>query len=333
MYNLSDIVALDIELSSKCNAECPLCPRNFHGYPENRGYIEHNMTLAEFQHIAKPEFLRQLKSIWINGNFGDMLMNPETVDIVRYIKQHSTAQIAASTNGGARDQQFWQDLAILGVIVHFCIDGLADTHSIYRKNTVYSVVISNAQKFIAAGGHAVWKMTRFDHNAHQIEQAKQLATELGFQSHHLIDHGRSNSPVFNREKKLVHVIGQVPHTDFEVLWDSRFNNNIQHKKQDTGPVSCKAQNKKELYISSIGDVYPCCFLGYNPETFERGMNTYYNKINQELAPMITNNNALKNTLEQCIDWFNQIPPTWNTEPLLACNDFCGSKSLYLKLPT
>jgi transketolase len=35
------------------------------------------------------------------------------------------------------------------------------------------------------------------------------------------------------------------------------------------------------------------------------MNTYYNKINQVLAPMIANNNALKNTLEQCIEWFNQ----------------------------
>jgi len=333
MYQLSDIVALDIELSSKCNAECPLCPRNFHGYPENRGYIEHNMTLNEAQQILRPEFLQQLKYVWINGNFGDMLMNPEAVDIIKYIKQHSSADINISTNGGARNYQFWQDLAKLQVTVNFCIDGLEDTHSIYRKNTVYSVVMANAQKFIAAGGRAIWKMIRFEHNAHQIDQARQLAKQLGFVQHYVVDHGRSNSPVYNKQKQLTHVIGTVPHTDFEILWDARFNNNIQHNKQDVGPVSCKAQNKKELYISSIGDVYPCCFLGYNPETFERGMNTYYNKINQVLAPMIANNNALKNTLEQCIEWFNQIPPTWDTDPLLACNDFCGSKSLYSKLPT
>jgi MoaA/NifB/PqqE/SkfB family radical SAM enzyme len=193
--------------------------------------------------------------------------------------------------------------------------------------------MSNAQKFIAAGGRAVWKMTRFDHNAHQIDQARQLAKDLGFQSHDLVDHGRSNSPVYNKQKQLMHVIGTVPHTDFQVLWDERFKSDIQFKRRDIESVSCKAQNKKELYISSTGDVYPCCFLGYNPKTFERGMNTYYNQINQELAPMVVNNNALTNTLEQCIEWFNQIPPTWNTDPLLACNDFCGSKSLYLKLPT
>jgi len=333
MYKLSDIVALDIELSSKCNAECPLCPRNFHGYPENRGYTEHNMTLAEFQHIARPEFLQQLQSVWINGNFGDMLMNPDTVNIIRYIKEHSTAHVSASTNGGARDRQFWQDLAQLGVTVHFCIDGLDDTHSIYRKNTVYNVVISNAQKFIAAGGDAVWKMIQFDHNVHQVDRARQLSQELGFRSHDLVDHGRSNSPVYNQQKQLLHVIGTVPHTDFQALWDERFKPDIQYKKRDTGPVSCKAQNKKELYITSTGDVYPCCFMGFNPNTYERGMNTYYNTINQELEPLVANNNALKHSLETCIEWFNQIPQTWNNNPLMACNDFCGSNSLYSNLPT
>lgn len=333
MYQLSDIVALDIELSSRCNAACPLCPRNFHSYPENRGYPEHDMTLAQAQQILRPDFLRQLKSVWINGNFGDMLMNPDSVDIIKYIKQHSSADIAISTNGGARSREFWEDLAKLQVTVHFCIDGLEDTHSIYRQNTVYSVVMANAQAFIAAGGRAIWKMTRFDHNAHQIAEAKELAKRLGFVYHNLLDHGRSNSPVFNKQKQLTHVIGKVPHTDFQVLWDERFKSDIQFKKRNIESVSCKAQIKKELYISSTGDVYPCCFTGYHPNTFERGMNTYYNLINQELQPLAVNHNALHYSLEECVNWFNSIPLTWSSEPLRVCNDFCGTNSLYATLPT
>jgi MoaA/NifB/PqqE/SkfB family radical SAM enzyme len=333
MYQLSDIVALDIELSSLCNAACPMCPRNFHSYPENRGYPEHNMTLDEAQRILRPDFLRQLKSIWINGNFGDMLMNPDTVDIIKYIKQHSSADIAISTNGGARHREFWQDLAKLNVTVHFCIDGLEDTHSIYRQNTLYSVVMANARAFIAAGGRAVWKMVHFEHNAHQIAQAKKLAKQLGFIYHNLIDHGRNNSPVFNKQKQLIYVIGKVPYPDFEILQNARVTQEVTFPMQPTTAITCKAQVKKELYISSTGDVYPCCFTGFHPDTFERGMNTYYSLINQELAPLVRNNNALQHSLEECVNWFNSIPPTWNSTPLRVCNDACGTNSPYTASPT
>lgn len=333
MYQLSDIVALDIELSSRCNAACPLCPRNFYSYPENRGYPEHDMTLAEAQQILRPDFLRQLKSVWINGNFGDMLMNPDTVDIIKYIKQHSSAEIAASTNGGARNRQFWQDLAKLQVTVHFCIDGLEDTHSIYRQNTVYSVVMDNAQTFINAGGRAVWKMTLFDHNAHQVATAKKLAKQLGFVQHHLIDHGRNNSPVFNKQKQLIYVIGQVPHTDFEDLQNARFDPKITIPTQPNTQITCKAQVKKELYVSSTGQIYPCCFMGYYPTTFEHGMNTHYGLVNKELVSLEKNNNALQHSLEECINWFNSITSTWQSTPLRVCNHACGTNSPYTALPT
>jgi MoaA/NifB/PqqE/SkfB family radical SAM enzyme len=333
MYRLSDIVALDIELSSRCNAACPLCPRNFHSYPENRGYPEHDMTLAEAQHILKPDFLRQLRSVWINGNFGDMLMNPDTVDIIKYIKQHSSADIAICTNGGARNCEFWQDLAKMQTTVHFCIDGLEDTHSIYRQNTLYSVVMANAQTFIAAGGRAVWKMTRFDHNIHQIDTAKQLAKQLGFLRHDLVDHGRNQSPVFNKQKELVYTIGQFPKVTFEELQDARANRTAVIPKKPAGKITCKAQVKKELYISSTGDVYPCCFLGYHPTTYEKGMNTYCGLNNQELEPLVINNSALRHSLEECINWFNSITTTWESDPLRMCNDACGANNPYTALPT
>jgi MoaA/NifB/PqqE/SkfB family radical SAM enzyme len=259
-------------------------------------------------------------------------MNPDTVDIIKYIKQHSSANIDISTNGGARSRQFWEELAELKVTVHFCIDGLEDTHSIHRQNTVYSVVMANAQAFIAAGGRAVWKMIRFDHNAHQITQAKELAKKLGFMTHLLVDHGRSNSPVFNKQKQLIYVIGKVPHTDFETLQKAKFDQEIYVPTRPKTKITCKAQVKKELYISSTGDVYPCCFTGYYPNTFEHGMNTQYGIVNKELAPLAKNNNALQHSLEECIDWFNSITPTWESNPLRICNDSCGTNSPYIAAP-
>ena len=69
-------------------------------------------------------------------------MNPESLDIVAWFREHNpTMKIDISTNGGARDKQFWQDLAKYDPILLFCIDGLEDTHAIYRQNTVYDTVI------------------------------------------------------------------------------------------------------------------------------------------------------------------------------------------------
>ena len=181
MYKINDIKHVHLEISSKCNAACPLCPRNFYGYEYNDGYTEHNMTLIEAQKIFYSEFVSHLNKLYINGNFGDAVMNPDTVEIVRYFRScNKNLDITISTNAGARDKIFWQQLAELNVTVIFCIDGLEDTHSLYRQNTLYSTVIKNASIFIDAGGIAVWKMINFQHNQHQQAEAKLCSQRLGF---------------------------------------------------------------------------------------------------------------------------------------------------------
>ena len=73
-YSVNEIRLLHLELSSDCNAECPLCVRNLFGYPLNRGYEVHSMTLAEVEQMFAPEFVGQLTEILVNGNFGDIVM-------------------------------------------------------------------------------------------------------------------------------------------------------------------------------------------------------------------------------------------------------------------
>ena len=51
MINYSDIKNCEIELSSFCNAECPLCPRNLFGYPYNSGYTVRHLTLDNIKTI------------------------------------------------------------------------------------------------------------------------------------------------------------------------------------------------------------------------------------------------------------------------------------------
>ena len=333
MYSIDEIRHVHLEISSLCNARCPLCPRNFYGYPYNDGYVEHNMTLSEAQTIFSVAFLQQITDIYINGNFGDAVMNPETVDIIQYFKNSNPdLNIRISTNAGARNKKFWKDLARLAVEIDFCIDGLEDTHSLYRQNTKYNTVIKNAETFIKHGGHAVWKMIRFDHNLHQIDQARDRATKLGFAKFVLADHGRNQGPVFDKNKKLVHVMGNPSTTNFDQLIQSRTTDEVLLEDivstRKPAPITCQVQTTRSVYISSIGDVYPCCFLGFNPKTYGHG--NYHQAANAQVRPLIKNNNALKSPLSDCILWFNQIEKSWNIPTfesgrLVICNDVCGQK--------
>jgi MoaA/NifB/PqqE/SkfB family radical SAM enzyme len=324
MISYADIKNVHVELSSLCNARCPLCPRNLNGYPYNNGYTEANLTLESVKKIFTPDLLQQLTSILINGNFGDMVMNPETLDIVEYFRsQNPKLSISLTTNGSARTKEFWTRLAELQTTVWFCLEGLEDTHHIYRQNTSWSAIIENAKTYIASGGRAIWKMIKFDHNLHQISECEQMSKDLGFAGFELNDHGRNSGPVYDKEGNLVYVMGNYTGTTaFAEFLEQRKTAKVVKPTITAKQIHCYTKEKQSIYISSTGDVYPCCYTGFSPKTFGRG--GYLESVNQELAPMIAKNNALDYDLEQCLAWFNSIESTWTTDKqLLVCNNNCG----------
>lgn len=334
MYKFDQIRHVHLEISSRCNANCPLCPRSFFGYPHNNGYIERDLTLEDAQRIFHPKFIQQLDVLYINGNFGDAVMNPETIDIIEYFQSHSSRiHVDISTNGGARGADFWRRLANLNVSVFFCIDGFEDTHSLYRQNTLYSTVIRNAQTFIEAGGFAIWRMIDFDHNRHQQQAARELSKTLGFQRFHLMDHGRNVGPVFDKQKQLTHWIGKQPswYSNFDELMNHRLTGSTSFeeiiKDQTPQPITCEVAEKKSIYVASTGDVYPCCYLGFEPKTFGRG--AWHDAANAQFSHMIGANNAIEHGLEACMSWFEEIEKTWaipefDQGRLVICNRQCGN---------
>jgi MoaA/NifB/PqqE/SkfB family radical SAM enzyme len=334
MIAYSEIRDIHLEISSLCNARCPLCPRNFRGYPYNDGYVEENLTLESCKHIFTPALLQQLSRIFINGNFGDAVMNPETPDIIEYFRSHNAnLTLEISTNGSARDKEFWQRLATADVNVLFCLDGLEDTHHLYRQNTNWSTIINNAKIFMDAGGKAIWKMINFNHNQHQITECNKLSIALGFSKFELVDSGRNSGPVFDKHGNLLHILGDYTgEKSFEILFHKKktdivllediIDNIIEHKT-----LTCKTKQRKSIYISSTGDIYPCCYTAFNPTTYGHG--EYHEAVNAQLAPLIKNNNALTYTLEECILWFNAVEESWSKSSfengkLVCCNDNCGS---------
>ena len=334
MYQFDQIRHVHLEISTLCNASCPWCPRNFWGYPFNGGYPETNLTLDAAKKIFSPDFLKQLHHIDINGNFGDAVMNIETPDIVEYFRTNNPQlQISISTNGGARNKVFWQRLAAAGAVVSFDLDGLEDTHHLYRQNTVWKTVIGNAKIFIKSGGRAIWKMIKFDHNLHQIESCKKLSQDLGFYRFNLVDDNRNTAPVFNKQGQLTHTLGKYQgETSFSILFHKKQTDDVllEDIVGDRTPckIKCQVKSTRSLYISANGDVSPCCWTGLYPTTYGKGQ--YHQAANLQIKNIAKENNALEYSLEHCIRWFDNLEKSWDIPSfeqgrLVICNDVCGQK--------
>jgi sulfatase maturation enzyme AslB (radical SAM superfamily) len=310
-----------------------MCIRNYHGFPYNFGYKETNLTLEKIKKIVPESVVAQLKHVLINGNLGDLVMNPETPAILSWLQEHGRKPesgkpgliLSAFTNGGAQGRDFWQAMAATGVHLEFCIDGLEDTHHIYRQNTVFETVIKNAQTFIAAGGYANWCMTEFDHNRHQINEARERSEALGFKKFNLRHHGRDWGPVYNQHGQKIF---ELRNENFKTFPDQIDKEWIEkHGRRTLSPspneeIKCKALHSwspVSMYIAADGTLDPCCFIG----NFSKHGTLSMSDIHK------LKNNDTVDTLEKGVVWFNQVIDTFDTpNQLTACNTYCTKKSWY-----
>ena len=309
MLKLDQIRQVHVELTTRCNARCPMCMRNYRGMDYNSGYPDTELSLADFQHIVDP-IITQIKQVNFNGNLGDFASARDAVEIVEYLVAHNIT-VNINTNGSLRNPDWWRRLALPRVTVGFALDGLADTHSLYRQDTDWNKIITNAQAFIDAGGRAVWRFVPFDHNRHQEDQCRQLAKDMGFVAFENIYDGRDSGPVFTRSGEYSHRIGtdpgnHIPHIkdllQSHVTW---FDPGTVQSHKDTPELKlrCQHKTKQEIYIAADGSVYPCCYLGFYPETM-------HHPGNSQTKELVRENNALKYDLAHCLEWFDRVEQTW-----------------------
>lgn len=350
MLNYSDIRTVHLEISTRCNAACPMCPRNANGADSNLDYPLHDMSLAEAKRIFPVDFIKQLTYVFINGNFGDFVTARDGLEIVRYFRDtNPTLILEIMTNGSARPN-WWTELGKMhNLIVGFDLDGLADTHSLYRRKTDWNLIVSNAKKFIDAGGKALWRFIQFDHNAHQLDQCKQLAKEMGFADFSVLPVDRSSGPVYDADGNYAYRIGKLPDhhtltkegTEYEYRVED-FRKNIffdslpENRKKilNITPVAesldCWAKKYKAIYVTATGEIYPCCYLGFYPKIEYKGHP--WQQDNFQLQDIVQNNNALDTSLENTIEWFNEIELSWQKKSyadgrIHKCDNACGSTSI------
>jgi MoaA/NifB/PqqE/SkfB family radical SAM enzyme len=217
------------------------------------------------------------------------------------------------TNGSARNIHWWKKLAKYKVKVTFGIDGLEDTHKLYRISTNWNTIIKNAESFIKAGGEAEWHMLVFKHNEHQIEECRALSHKLEFKKFTTKHTSRFKDNKF-------HVLDETGKT-VNILYPTKLSTSHTVNVLSVLPaeIQCKAKKYSQLYISADGGVSPCCWLDFswqlpnqdNRINYMDKIGVYPNLNKQSLIDIFNSG------------FFSKIESTWSAVPLMECGKQCG----------
>ena len=359
-YNLID--EYQLEITSYCNAACPQCPRNINGGVVNPYMPLMHLPRNVIDEKFTTELVSRLRQVFFCGSYGDPIMHPEFLDILKdFRRKNPQVWLYIHTNGGVHDTEYWKEIAsIMNGYGHiaFGIDGLEDTLPLYRRNVSYNKVIDNARAFINAGGKAQWNFIVFKHNEHQVDEARKLSQRYGFTDILVRNTGRFFNhatmeelpawPVHDRKGNVEYHL-EVPTNESFRNRSLKFLPNL--KKQygslkeyfDTTKIKCDALHGKKVLVNAEGTVLPCTFLNHRydarfqdpsilPGANSLGLVNGKNAIDIFLDSHGLDDLNIKNrTLEEIFansmwnDLIDSFEKTIDQGRLFECASICGSK--------
>ncbi len=348
MYRLAQIRTIHMEVTSKCNASCPMCLRNVLGGAVNPHLPVTELSLADVQAVLPQAVVAGLNRIFFCGNYGDPVMARDTLEILAYLRgTNAKLQLEIFSNGSARGAEWWADVAKLGVEARFSVDGLGDVNAIYRRGTKWDVILRNMRAFLGAGGVAEWDFIVFKHNEHQVDEARALARELGFKSFNVKKTGRFFSNIKAQVKSSQEVRGAGGEIEYhlELPDNPKYRNSALMKEQEIvdkfgslkdyfgrTEIDCKVAGEGSLYITAEGLAFPCCW------TANQLYPWYYPKRSAPIWKMIDalpggldSLNAKLRPLSEILDgpfFQRSIPESWAKKGvengrLFVCGKTCG----------
>jgi len=343
MYRYNDIKTIQFEISSYCNASCPQCPRNYFGGNTIPTLPLRKWTVSDFKSIFTASLLRQLQQVYFCGTYGDPMTNRHVTEMCQFLYQtNPEIEIGLHTNGSVGTQDTYRALAEYTNFIAFGIDGLENTNHIYRRGSKWKKIMENAQAYIENGGYAIWDYIVFEHNQHQVEQARELSKKLGFKEFNVKKTSRflSRDHVYNKSLAVYNKNGFIDYT-ISLPTDSRYVNEgyqmLQFVKQDQGltnyaknvGITCNADRIKEIYIGADGFVFPCGWLHdrmYGPDVESTADHIKIKNLMSQIGGW-TKANVFHTSLSEIVngDWFGKIEESWNTTGRLErCGMMCGA---------
>jgi len=175
-----DPIILMMEASSRCNLECPMCPRQL----KKTVRWEGDMSFDNFKMVI--DELGQTLMFLALWNYGEPLLNNWIIDMIRYAKKKGIG-VALSTNAVLLTKNKTLELIDSGLdLLIVPLDGATKpTYEMYRKNANFEQTIENIRSFLEERKQRRKGIPLLDlqflimkHNEHEILLFENLARRL-----------------------------------------------------------------------------------------------------------------------------------------------------------
>lgn len=254
--NKDEVLDLELELSTYCNADCPLCYRNYttfkEHYPENK--------FRELSHItAQLDEYPNLKDIRLVGSISEPTLYKNFFELVKYIKDRNVI-IEICTNGDTHNPEWWNQLSLLmnkDDKVFFTICGSTqELHNIYRTGTKLTNILENAAAFRKNLDIDYAQCIRFEYNSDNFNSQEFKDFVSVFSNVYMTETFLLKDENNYINRKNLHLLKPNLEKQSKYLSVAKAAE-LKFSKGLSKEAFCKSYEQKSQQIDINGNVYPC----------------------------------------------------------------------------
>lgn len=336
MKYIENIQKIQLELSNFCNASCIGCRRTDHRTLTEKFEIRTSPKIfidpQLIKKLVKDPVMQEVREIEFCGTIDEPLAHPEFLEILQILfDENPNFFIRIHTNGAVRNKEFYSKLAELLIRfenheVRFSIDGLEESHRLYRGDLDYNKIIENARTFLNQGGTAVWQMLQFPWNETEVETCKAMARELNFKKF-IVRRDRTHSSTFTvdfiKGKRLKNKLSSPKFEPIEL-----------ELTEDDNIILCHYKAEKMIFVNHEGKLFPCCFIANMNLTRISDLSLHFNNNVTEVYGDEFNS-LHEHTASEIMNhiWYSKrLTDSWNNTysdenpKLLICSKSCGKSA-------
>jgi len=248
------ITGFHIEPTNICTLKCEGCARTrfIDQWPQH--WHNHSLDIDQLLNFLDVDL--STKTINLCGNYGDPIYHPDFINFVKRLKE-TNVTLSIITNGSYKKKEWWQELTTLlseQDKIIFSIDGLPENFTQYRKNANWKSIQTGIEASVASQCQTHWSYIPFSFNEDSINQAKQLALQLGMDRFVINPSDRFDEKTIQLLPKSTEFIGN--RFDSQQRWKI----NEQKPIDNNTSINPKCHSGDQHFITADGFYSPCCYL-------------------------------------------------------------------------
>jgi len=267
----SQVLGIEIDTNSHCNAGCPLCFRNYKTF--NISGKERSIECI----LADIDGYENLEQVYLVGSYSEPTLHTDFLELVYEIKKRDMA-IEICTNGDTHNPEWWRKLGIIlndEDEVYFSVCGSTEElHQTYRINCSLQKLRDNASAMRENCTSDFVQHILFDYNREDLESGGMQEIFNEFSHVHMTKTYYTRDESIYRDNTNVSRLSPAASEDYRRI--IQYADTLVDRKKDV-EIQCISLEKSLVHIDHKGDIFPCYI--WLEESGLESWDQDYNRIN------------------------------------------------------